>query len=147
MQRASGDAIVNLIEQIFWERQKIWMAVYERKNGTGICTFTGGEGSGHCRVPDPTAAQAIRNAIELETVTLEDGHRILWPERWLRVFDAVKDFCEDDPVDKEIFARRYQRGERNVPVTIEQSVYSRHLLKIRNHAKMCAAQEQLVRIF
>jgi len=147
MQRTSGDPIVDLIEQIFWEREKIWMAVYERKQGNGVCTFTGGEGSGHCLVPDPTAAQAIRNAIELETVKLENGRHILWPERWLRVFDAVKSFCEDDPVDKEIFARRYQRKDRSVPVTIEQSVYSRHLLKIRNHAKMCAAQEQLVKIF
>ncbi len=143
----TSDSITRLIERIFCARRKIEIAVYERKNGYGASTFTGGASTGHCRIPDPTAMQAIRNAVELECVTLDDGFYIVKPERWLRVYHAVKEFCSEDPVDMEIFIRRYDRGEHGVPITIEQSVYSRHLLKIRNHAKMCAAQEQLVKFF
>ncbi len=141
------DKVTLLIERIFRARKKIELAVYERKQGYGASTFTGGASTGHCRVPDPTAMQAIRNAVELETVALDDGFRILFPERWLRVCNAVREFCDGDPIDREIFSRRYDKCENGVPISIEQSVYSRHLLKIRNHAKMCAAQEQLIRVF
>ena len=143
----TSDGIVKQIERMFQLRTKIKMAIHERKHGHGTCTFTGGAGTGHCHIPDPTAVQAIRNAVELESVTLEDGFRVLHPERWLRVYDEVKRFCADDPIDTEIFRRRYIECLTRVPVTIEQSVYSRHLLRIRNYAKVCAAQEQLVRFF
>ena len=146
MARATDEATM-LIERVFRSKRMIEIAVYEKKHKGCASNFTGGSNTGHCRVPDPTAIEAIRNAIELETVTLEDGFRLQFPERWLRVFYAVRNFCKSDPVDSEIFLRRYERGETGIPVTVEQSVYSRHLLKIRNYAKVCAAQEQLMRFF
>ena len=143
----TSDGVKQLIERVFRAKKKIELAIYERKHGYGASTFTGGASTGHCRVPDPTAMHAIRNAVELEMVTLEDGFRVIFPERWLRVFNAVREFCSDDPIDREIFSRRYDKCDNGIPISIEQSVYSRHLLKIMNHAKMCAAQEQLVRFF
>ena len=142
----TSDEITKLIERMLRAKRQIELAVMEQKTGTGASTFAG-LSTGRSHTPDPTAIQAIKNAAELDCVILDNGFRVLSPERWLRVYNAVRSFCAPDAVDREIFQRRYDRGDNSVPWTIEQSVYSRHLLKIRNHAKMCAAQEQLVRFF
>lgn len=145
------DAVVRLIEDIFRAERKIIDAVQERRSGYVTSTFTGGAGSGHCRIADPTAIRAIRNVIELDCVMLDDGQRILYPERWLRVIRAVREFCARDTIDREIFRRKYTELEPTRvtcdKISIDQSVYSRRLLKIRNYAKVCAAQEQLIRFF
>ena len=142
----TADGITQLIERMLRAKRQIELAVIEIKTGAGTSTFSG-LSTGRSHTPDPTAIQAIKNAAELDCVVLDNGFKVISPERWLRVYDVVKSFCAPDAVDREIFRRRYDRGDNSVPYTIEQSVYSRHLLKIRNHAKMCAAQEQLVRFF
>lgn len=144
----TADKITRLIEHIFCKYKKIALAVQEKKHDYGISTLAGAAVSaGSPRISDPTACQAIKNTAELETVVLDDGFRVILPERWLKIYNAVKQFCACDPIDREIFARRYDKCDKSMPPTIEQSVYSRHLLKIRNHAKMCAAQEQLIKVF
>ena len=46
---------------------------------------TGGAGSGHAFVSDPTAIAAIANAAPIGAITLADGYIVRQPEKWLRV--------------------------------------------------------------
>ena len=61
-----------LIEFVFYHEQDIKRAVFEKRED-GCLPKTGGSGSGHCRVSDPTAQNAIRKALEVPAVIIEYG--------------------------------------------------------------------------
>jgi hypothetical protein len=79
------------IEKIFYNYDKIKQAVYEARND--YHTFkTGGNGSGHAFVSDPTSIAAIREAMELHRVVIymgkhQDTMIVVHPEKWLKVVD------------------------------------------------------------
>lgn len=98
MQRESVDRI----KYIFRHAREIKDAVLEAKTGTG--GHTGGAG-GHSYISDPTPAAAIRLAEEIPCVTLRDKNKIIKPERWLKVIEAVKSWVSSDVIDNEIFHR------------------------------------------
>ena len=98
MQRDSVDKI----KYIFRHEREIKDAVLEAKTGTG--GHTGGT-SGHCRVSDPTPAAALRRVEEVRAVTLPDRNQVTWPERWLKVVEAVRAWVSSDVIDNEIFHR------------------------------------------
>lgn len=148
MQRRSRDKNVRAFEFMMRNERKIRDAVEETrvsKKGS-----TGRTPTGHAYISDPTAGEAIRNVEELSFVEIEGGGRVEWPERWLRVIDAVRAWCEPDAVRAEILRRRYN-GESYVvtcrEVHISSRVYHDVLYKIRVYAVQCAAQVQVIKVF
>ena len=154
MQRRSRNKHVRLVEFIFRNEIEIWEAVEkERSIGTGKM---GGASSGHVHISDPTANEAIRNVGELRCVFIRNGVKIDWPERWLRIIDAVRDWCEPNVLKREILRRRYS-GESWVKTCadikvspdkhLSESKYHRVVGQICTFAVQCAVQMQVIKIF
>ena len=87
------------IEFCLTYKPQIEAAVLEAKMGTGGGGHTGGMGSGHCRVSDPTAIKAIRLLSPVATVDVFFGpyvagvrerQHLRHPEKWLAVASAVE---------------------------------------------------------
>lgn len=148
MQRRSRDRNVRAFEFVMRNERKIRDAVAEAKAAKG--GHTGAAPTGHAHIADPTAGEAIRRAEELSFVEIEGGGRVEWPERWLRVIDAVRAWCEPDNVRREILRRRYS-GENYlatcIATHISERLYHYVLRDIRSYALQCAAQVQVVKIF
>lgn len=148
MQRRSRDRNVRAFEFVMRNERKIREAVKEVR----LCKkgYTGGAPTGHAHIADPTAGEAIRRAEELSFVEIEGGGRIEWPERWLRVIDAVRAWCEPDGVRREILRRRYG-GESYIAtcreVHISERRYHEIIFAIRSYALQCAAQVQVIKVF
>lgn len=154
MQRRSRDRNVRAFEFMMRNERKIREAVKEVR----LCKkgHTGGAPTGHAHIADPTAGEAIRRAEELSFVEIEGGGRVEWPERWLRVIDAVRVWCEPFYLRREILRRRYS-GESWIRTCAEvkvskdrrltESKYRRIVAEICNYAVKCAAQMQVVKIF
>ena len=107
-----------LIDFIFSYEKKIAAAVMEKRMdpGGGI---TGGGGSGHSRVSDPTAIQGIKLASPVVCVLIEYGaavngvrssRTIKHPEKWLQVAAETRAFFESRP-QGEFLRRRYEQAE------------------------------------
>jgi hypothetical protein len=79
-----------------------------------------------------------------------DGRKVFFPERWLSVIAAVREWCGKDSIKAEIFRRRYS-GESYLSTCyalhIAQATYSVMMFEIRNFAIQCACQAQLVQVF
>ena len=89
-----------LIEFVFYHEKEIKQAVFERRED-GCLPKTGGGGSGHCRVSDPTAQNAIRKALEVPAVIIEYGAKtcgrrnsitLRHPEKWLKVVQYTREY-------------------------------------------------------
>ena len=89
-----------LIEFVFYHEKEIKRAVFERRED-GCLPKTGGGGSGHCRVSDPTAQNAIRKALEVPAVIIEYGAKtcgrrnsitLRHPEKWLKLAAEVRNY-------------------------------------------------------
>ena len=148
MQRRSRDKNVRAFEFMMRNERKIRDAVEEtRASKKGR---TGRTPTGHAYISDPTAGEAIRNAEELHFVEIEGGGRVEWPERWLRVIDAVRAWCEPDAIRVEILRRRYS-GESYIitctAIHISERRYHDILFQLRSYALQCAAQMQVVKVF
>lgn len=148
MQRRSRDKNVRAFEFMMRNERKIRDAVEEtRASKKGS---TGRTPTGHAYISDPTAGEAIRNAEELHFVEIEGGGRVEWPERWLRVIDAVRAWCEPDAIRVEILRRRYS-GESYIitctAIHISERRYHDILFQLRSYALQCAAQMQVVKVF
>lgn len=87
------------IEFCLTYRAQIEAAVLEAKMGAGGAGHTGGMGSGHCRVSDPTAIKAIRLLSPVAAVDVPFGpyvagarerQHLRHPEKWLEVVSAVE---------------------------------------------------------
>jgi len=143
LQRQSRDANVRQIEWALRHEQEISDAVTEAKIGSR--GHTGGAPSGHTFVSDPTAAQAIRKAEELSFVEIEDGRRVEWPERWLKVIAAVREWCGQDSIRSEVYKKRYQG--RSSGRNLSGSTFYFVLWEIRHFSLQAAAQAQVIRVF
>ena len=89
-----------LIEFVFYHEQDIKRAVYEKRED-GCLPKTGGGNSGHCRVSDTTAQSAIRRVMEIPSVMIEYGARVVGkrntvtlrhPEKWLKLVAEVRNY-------------------------------------------------------
>jgi len=89
------------LKYILRHERELHDAVLESKLGTK--GHTGGS-NGHYFVSDPTPAMALRRAEEISSVVLRDQSRVQWPERWLKVIDSVRKWCQNDPIDEALFS-------------------------------------------
>ena len=89
-----------LIEFVFYHEKEIKQAVFEKRED-GCLPKTGGGGSGHCRVSDPTAQNAIRRVMEVPSVLIEYGASVVGkrntvtlrrPEKWLKLAAEVRNY-------------------------------------------------------
>lgn len=146
-QREARDHNVRKIEWAIRNERRIAEAIEESRLAPG--GYTGGGPSGHSYVSDPTAAQAIRATVEVRSVMI-DGRRLEWPERWLDVISAVRNWCGKDTIRAEIFKRRY-KGDSYLSTChklhIAERTYHYALHDIRVFAVQCAAQAQVIRVF
>lgn len=141
-----------LIERRFFQEDKIRQAVFEARNDSGAGK-TGGNGSGHAFVSDPTASAAMREISPLRAVEIEVGKNetetIKWPEKWLQVIEATYRRYEGG-VAASILRDRYN-GESQVKTCmdnyISKATYYFILKEIENYAMMCACQTGLVKVF
>ena len=145
-QREARDRNVRRIEYMIRHEKQIAEAVEEaRLSVFGQPEIPGGGSA----ISKPTEAIAIRLADELSEVSV-DGRTVEWPERWLKVISAVREWCGQDTIREEIFRRRYS-GEGYIrtcyDLHIVQQTYSVFLRDIRDFAIKCACQMQLIKVF
>ena len=106
-----------LIDFIFAHERDIRAAVREKRLDPG--GITGGNGTGHSKISDPTAAQGIRLALPIAVVVVEYGaaiggvrssKSIRRPEKWLQVIAETKEFYKGKK-QGEFISRRYGHEE------------------------------------
>ena len=142
------------IEKRFYQYEKIKKAVWEARHDAGA-NKTGGNGSGHAFVSDPTANAAMMKSMPLYAVNIEVGKNevetVKQPEKWLTVVEQTyKYFAEEDTDIGSLLKMKYA-GEMLVKICMdlhisEQSYYYK-LDKGREQQMRCALQEQLVKIY
>jgi len=141
-----------LIERRFFQEDKIRQAVFEVRNDSGAGK-TGGNGSGHAFVSDPTASAAIREISPLRAVEIEAGKNetetIKWPEKWLAVIEATYRHYEGG-IMEELLKYRYA-GETYQwtcsKLHISNSTYYQMITEVQQFALACACQIGLVKVF
>ena len=129
--------ISETIEFCLWHEKDIKLALEERRDGARRGGVTGGNGSGHMQVSDPTAIQAMRNIAVINALDVPYGrlygkapvynektgmyapdrrwqetYRLRHPEKWLRVVAALKQrYLSDTNSLHDFFERRYIKKE------------------------------------
>lgn len=106
------------INFIFLHTKDIEAAILAARldDGGGI---TGGNGSGHSRVSDPTAIQGIKAATPIKSINIPYGaavcgvrqtKKIKHPEKWVQIFHETEEHYKDRR-QGEFFRRRYRNNE------------------------------------
>ena len=78
-----------LVEYILRNDEAIKNAIVEARLKQSIGGDTGGSGSGHAMVSDPTAMAAIKQISRIKSVVLDDGNTVYHPEKWLMVLNYL----------------------------------------------------------
>lgn len=138
-----------LIEFVFYHEQDIKRAVFEKRED-GCLPKTGGGGSGHCRVSDPTAQNAIRKALEVPAVIIEYGAKtcgrrnsitLRHPEKWLKVIQYTRDYF-NGTASGALFKMRYSecltREEIICKIKIRKSQYHAMIANVMRFAEGAA---------
>lgn len=140
-----------LIERRFFQYEKIKQAVWEARNDSGG-NKTGGNGSGHAFVSDPTANAAMKGASLLPAVEIEVGKNetetIKWPEKWLIVIEATYRRYKDGVVEKLLKCRYsgdpYQKT--CMELHISTTTYYQIITEVQQFALACACQVGVVSV-
>ena len=138
-----------LIEFVFYHEKDIKQAVFEKRED-GCLPKTGGGGSGHCRVSDPTAQNAIRKALEVPAVIIEYGAKtcgrrnsitLRHPEKWLKVIQYTRDYF-NGTASGALFKMRYSecltREEIICKIKIRKSQYHAMIANVMRFAEGAA---------
>lgn len=139
------DKYITTIDFMFYNEGKIKRAVRVKRLDTG--THKGKASAGRSGyISDPTAATALRELTPVRIVYV-DTHKIVNPEKWLRVISATYDHLSE--LQAKIIRARY-RGENYQQTCdtlhISHATYSRTLHETRMFAAAIAAQFGLVEI-
>lgn len=138
----SDEKYFKKIDYVFHNEAAIREAVLEAKN-----KVTHSEITNASNLSDPTSAAAIRNLTPVNIVIV--GEKILrYPEHWLKVIDATKDWCRlRNDLYYEILRRRYSGDEFKkicAELGVSTDFFYRTLEKIRIHAALVAAYFHLI---
>ena len=111
--------ITETIEFCLWYESDIKLALLDAKYSARRGGTTGGNGTGHMRVSDPTAVQALRSLRKINSLEIPYGtaiglnkrwqntRRLYNPERWLLVVSFLKNrYLSDDNPLRDFFERR-----------------------------------------
>ena len=116
--------IADTIEFCLWYESDIKLALLDAKYSARRGGVTGGNGSGHMRVSDPTAVQALRAVQKINVLDVpygtaiglnkrwQNSRRLYNPARWLLVVSFLKKryLSEDNPL-RDFFEQRYIKKE------------------------------------
>lgn len=147
VQRRTTEGNIRIIEGMLYKQSAIRTAVMDYRASSG--GHTGGNAGGHAFVSDPTAGEAIRNAEEISAVVLDSGDKVYRPERWIKLFDALKVWAEPDFIKRGLLKRRYAGEDYRVTcleLAISSNTYFYNLQEIRNYALALACQLQIAKI-
>lgn len=150
-----------LIEFVLGHEAEIRAAVVSVRCDPGGCGHTGGDGSGHSRVSDPTAQLGIRAVMAVPCVYIEYGSRIAGyrmvervrnPEKWLCVIDDVRCYCKDRRGYSDFFVGRYVNGDAGWREycrvhRVSKAVYYAIKRDIVHFAELCAVGYGLINPF
>lgn len=136
------------IEKIFYQYDKIKQAVNEARKDPASCK-TGGNGSGHAFVSDPTANVAIKEVTPIKAVviniTKQEQMKIMEPEKWLQVVDYTYEyFCnkKTGKVTYDVITRKYRKGEDyreiSMSIGIGQTTCFMYVREANQYASLCA---------
>lgn len=116
--------ITETIEFCLCYESDIKLALLDAKYSARRVGTTGGNGTGHMRVSDPTAVQALRSLRKINSLEIPYGtaiglnkrwqntRRLYNPERWLLVVSFLKNrYLSDDNPLRDFFERRYIKKE------------------------------------
>ena len=116
--------ISETIEFVLWYERDILMAIADVRSSNRRGGTTGGNGSGHMKVSDPTAVQALRNLQDINVLDVPHGpaiginkrwqttYRLRNPLKWLQVGNALKQrYLSDTNNLHDFFNRRYIKKE------------------------------------
>jgi len=113
------------IEFCLWYEKDIRLAIQDARESARRGGVTGGNGSGHMRVSDPTAVQALRAVQKINVLDIPYGmpyginkrwqetYRLRNPLRWLLVVGFLKKRYISDTKNPlhDFFERRYVKRE------------------------------------
>ena len=116
--------ITETIEFCLWYESDIKLALLDARHSARRGGTTGGNGSGHMLVSDPTAVQALRSLRKINSLDIPYGtaiginkrwqntRRLYNPAKWLLVVAFLKKryLSEDNPLH-DFFERRYIKKE------------------------------------
>ncbi len=132
--------IADTIEFCLWYEPDIKLALLDAQYSARRGGVTGGNGSGHMRVSDPTAVQALRALQKINVLDVPYGtaiglnkrwqntYRLRNPEKWLLVVAFLKKhyLSEDNPLH-DFFERRYiKKEDREKTIKDLKIKYSRY---------------------
>lgn len=141
---------VKTVDFMCYNEKIIREAVDEEKKRT--IGHSGEPPSGNNSVSDPTAVQAVRNIDEISRVALpEEKGTVFRPERWLRVVNAMRNYCREKYGTDAMFTLTYEKKKKwqyiTIELNIDQSTYHRRMERLRQFGLQAAAQEQLITVF
>ena len=145
----------DLIEFVFYHENDIKRAVFEKRED-GCLPKTGGGNSGHCRVSDRTAQEAIRRVLDVPAVIIEYGAKtcgrrnsitLRHPEKWLKVVQYVREYF-NGTASGALFKMRYSdcltREEIMDKSRLRKSQYHAMLAGVIRFAEGCAVGMNLL---
>ena len=116
--------IVDTIEFCLWYEKDIRLAIQDARESARRGGTTGGNGTGHMQVSDPTAVQAIRAVQKLNVLDIPYGmpyginqrwqetYKLRNPAKWLLVVAFLKKrYLSDRNPLHDFFERRYIKRE------------------------------------
>lgn len=109
------------------------LEIREGKHGSN----TGGAGSGHAFVSDPTAMTAIANAAPIGAIKLSDGYVVRQPEKWLSV---VKYLYYVFPKMEGKAVRYYYDGHSAIETSTKFETSERNFYYIREDFRQAAVE-------
>ena len=148
---AHQNALLHLIERRWLQEADIADAVHQAHHPDlyhAQPTPTGGDGSGHALISDPTANHAIQGACP------HDSNRLDWhatyetiplPETWLHVFTATRQGC--DAICRDIIRRRFQGEPYYITcreLYLSTSTYYHYVREILHYTLACAIHARLI---
>ena len=145
--------LVQMIDRRFYVQDAIYNAVEDaRALQDGHNNTTGGVGSGHMAVSDPTAMKAIKHCTPLQYVIVRVGRydvRVEHPEDWLDIMSRLWTRYQFTEVG-EVMRRRYGQGENprksQIDMDIRRDEYYRLRNVLLNDAALMAAAKGIIKI-
>ncbi|WP_110953056.1 hypothetical protein [Anaerosinus massiliensis] len=150
--RTKKGGLTAYIEKRFYQYEKIKKAVFEARKDPAACK-TGGNGSGHAFVSDPTANVAMKEVMPLPSVIIEvaknETEVIKQPEKWLKIVEQTYLYYKNgivyDMLKSRYSGEHYQKTCRELHIS--SSTYYQMITEAQHYALACACQVGLVRVF
>lgn len=147
-----------LVEKMFYYYHKIKKAVETVRAEQGYyqqVEKTGGGGSSHAFVSDPTANLAIRRSNPVAKVIINaeniNEEVIANPEKWLVVVEQTFMYFNDEELVSDVLNRRFLQNEPIIKTCIDLEITDDKYYRLRDtgiaYARECAIQLGLIKVF